>query len=321
MKRMIWCLGLATLVGLIASATGATSISAAPTAQQSSAWTGFYFNNMYLQGNPVFTRDDPYIDFNWGYWGPGGGIPGTNFSVRWLRWLYMDRAGNWTFLTITDDGVRVWVDNQLIIDAWYDQPPTQHTATRHLTQGYHLVQMEYYQHLVNAEAHFQVRYGEPTPPQPQPQPGPQPFDLAIDTRSPHFSKGGDAFGWNAFDNGYYGIAYWTYNNLFALYRYNWARWNLPPTRACHYEVSIYLPHRIATTRQARYWIAHNGRFDSRTVNQAAYTNRWVSLGTFDFHGRGGEYVSLSDVTGEPYLSTFVVFDSVNFAPRCTMWGW
>ncbi|MCI0478655.1 MAG: PA14 domain-containing protein [Anaerolineales bacterium] len=321
MKRIFWFLGLATLVGLIASATGATSISAAPTAQQSSAWTGFYFNNMYLQGNPVFTRDDPYIDFNWGYWGPGGGIPGTNFSVRWLRWLYMDRAGNWTFLTITDDGVRVWVDNQLIIDAWYDQPPTQHTATRHLTQGYHLVQMEYYQHLVNAEAHFQVRYGAPTPPQPQPQPGPQPFDLAIDTRSPYFSKGGDAFGWNAFANGYYGIAYWTYNNAYTRYLYNWARWHLPPTRACHYEVSVYLPQRVATTRHARYSIAHNGRYESRSVNQSAYTNQWVSLGTFDFHGRGGEYVSLTDVTGEPFLSTLVVFDSVNFAPRCTMWGW
>jgi hypothetical protein len=313
MKRNVGSNGIALLFILIVSIA---TLGAAPSPQQSTAWTGFYFNNMYLQGNPVFTCNDLYIDFNWGPWGPGGGIPGTNFSVRWIRWLYMDRAGNWTFLTITDDGVRVWVDNQLIIDAWYDQPPTQHTATRYLTQGYHLVQMEYYQHLVNAEAHFQVRYEAP---QPQPQPGPQPFDLAIDTRNPYFSKGGDSAGWFAFANGYGGTAFATYNNLYAWYRYNWARWNLPPTRACHYEVSVYIPQRVATTRNARYWIAHNGRFDSRTVNQSLYTNQWVPLGTFDFHGRGGEYVSLSDVTGEPFLSTIIVFDAVNFAPRCTMW--
>jgi hypothetical protein len=275
---------------------------------------------MYLQGNPVFTREDPYIDFNWHTGGPGGGIPGTNFSVRWQRWLYMDRAGNWTFLTITDDGVRLWVDNQLVIDAWYDQPATQHTTTRNLAQGYHLVQMEYYQHLVNAEAHFQFYYTA-TPPQPQPgpQPGPQPFDLAVDTRSPYFSKGGDPNGWFPFANGYYGTAFWTYNNAYTLYRYNWARWSLPPTRACWYEVSVYLPQRVATTGNAKYWIAHNSRYESRRVNQAVYTNQWVSLGTFDFHGRGGEYVSLSDVTGERFLSTIVVVDSVNFAPRCTMW--
>lgn len=317
MKRGIW---FSTFALIFILSVSVITISAAPPAQHSTAWTGFYFNNISLQGSPVFTRDDPYINFNWGTAGPGGGIPGTNFSVRWLRWLYMDRTGDWTFLTITDDGVRVWVDNQLIIDAWHDQPPTQRTATRYLTQGYHLVQMDYYQRLVNAEAHFQVRYGTPTPPPPPPQPGPQPFDLAIDTRNPYFSKGGDPAGWFAFANGYGGTAFATYNNFAAWYRYNWARWNLPPTRACHYEVSVYIPQRVATTRQARYWIAHSGRFDARTVNQAAYTNQWVPLGTFYFHGRGGEYVSLSDVTGERFLSTILVFDAVNFAPRCTMWG-
>jgi hypothetical protein len=314
MKSAIWFVGFAVLL-ILTSATGAVPVSAAPAAQGTTAWVGYYFNNMYLQGSPAFTRDDLYIDFNWGSWGPGSGIPGTNFSARWLRWLYMDKPGNWTFLTITDDGVRLWVDNQLVIDAWYDQPATQHAVTRNLTQGYHLVQMEYYQHLVTAEAHFQVYYNAAPPP----QPGPQPFDLAIDTRSPYFSKGGDPGGWFSFANGYYGIAYWTYNNSYTQYRYNWARWSLPPTRACYYEVSVYIPQRVATTRNARYWIAHNGNYETRSVNQAVYTSQWVPLGTFDFHGRGGEYISLSDVTGERFLSTVVVMDSVNFAPRCTMW--
>ena len=85
MKRVTWFVGLMFLL-IVTSASSAVTISAASAMQQATSWTGYYFNNMYLQGGPVFTRDDPYIDFNWGTWGPGGGIPGTNFSVRWLRW-------------------------------------------------------------------------------------------------------------------------------------------------------------------------------------------------------------------------------------------
>jgi hypothetical protein len=317
MKRTICFVGLVLLI--VTSATSATPVSAAPAAQGTLAWSGFYFNNMNLQGSPVFTRDDGTIDFNWGTGGPGGSIPGTNFSVRWLRWVYVDQAGSYTGTTITDDGVRLWVDAQLVIDAWYDQPPTAHAATLNLTQGYHLVRMEYYQNCCAAEAHLQVSKNVTPPPPPSPQPGPQPFDLAIDTHSPYFSKGGDPAGWFAFANGYYGIAYWTYNSAYTQYRYNWARWRLPPTRACYYEVSVYIPGRVATTRNARYWIAHNSRYEVRSVNRAVYTNQWVLLGTFDFNGRGGEYVLLSDLTYEPFYSTAVVMDSVNFAPRCTMW--
>ena len=96
---------------------------------------------MNLQGNPVFVRDDPNIDFVWGS-GVRRRIPGTDFSVRWIRWLFMDRPGSWTFTVITDDGVRLWVDDQLVIDVWYDQPATTHATTLNLTQAFHLVRME-----------------------------------------------------------------------------------------------------------------------------------------------------------------------------------
>jgi hypothetical protein len=60
MKRVIWFVGIVLLL-IVTSAIGAAPASAAPAAQQANAWTGYYFNNMYLQGSPVFTRDDPYI--------------------------------------------------------------------------------------------------------------------------------------------------------------------------------------------------------------------------------------------------------------------
>jgi hypothetical protein len=53
----------------------------------------------------------------------------------------------------------------------------------------------------------------------------------------------------------------------------------------------------------------------RVVNQNTNGDRWVSLGTYRFAGSGGEYVSLSDVTFEPYVSRLVAFDAVKWEPR------
>ncbi|MEW5718745.1 MAG: PA14 domain-containing protein, partial [Chloroflexota bacterium] len=98
-------------------------------AQSATAWTGSYFANANLQGNPAFVREDPNIDFAWGNASPGSGIPADNFSVRWTRWLYLDAPGNWTFVTTTDDGARLFIDDQLVIDAWQDQQLTTRSVT------------------------------------------------------------------------------------------------------------------------------------------------------------------------------------------------
>jgi hypothetical protein len=54
-------------------------------------------------------------------------------------------AGTYTFTATADDGIRVWVDGVLIIDAWKNQAATTYTATRTLTAGDHQVKVEYYE--------------------------------------------------------------------------------------------------------------------------------------------------------------------------------
>jgi hypothetical protein len=44
-----------------------------------------------------------------------------------------------------DDGIRLWVDGDLLIDAWTDQSPTSYQVTRTLTAGSHAVKVEYYE--------------------------------------------------------------------------------------------------------------------------------------------------------------------------------
>jgi hypothetical protein len=63
-----------------------------------------------------------------------------------------------------------------------------------------------------------------------------------------------------------------------------------------------VPRCNGTAQQAKYRIVHNGVTDVRTVNQNAYYDVWVSLGSFSFAGTGGEYVELTDATGESYTT-------------------
>jgi hypothetical protein len=96
--------------------------------------------------------------------------------------------------------------------------------------------------------------------------------------------------------------------------YNWARW-YPQLGQGTYEVFVFIPARYSTTAQARYWISHGDGFTLRVVNQSALGGQWVSLGTYRFAGSRGDYVSLADVTYEPYVSRLIAFDAVKWERR------
>jgi len=90
---------------------------------------GEYFNNMDLSGIPALTRIDPQIDF---YWNPGPnpppGINEDSFSVRWTGELEAVFSEPVTFITGSDDGVRLYLDGELIIDNWTDHDRTENRS-------------------------------------------------------------------------------------------------------------------------------------------------------------------------------------------------
>ena len=86
-------------------------------------------------------------------------------------------------------------------------------------------------------------------------------------------------------------------------------------QAATYEVFVYIPQNHATTGNARYWISHTGGFTLREVNQSLYSGQWVSLGTYIFSGTTEDYISLSDVTYETYLSHKVAWDAIKWEKR------
>jgi len=77
-----------------------------------------YFNNPNLEGKPVLTRVDPNINFEWGEGVPHPFLNADNFSVRWIGKLKSPKTGIYRFGMSVDDGVRVYIDNKLIIDEW-----------------------------------------------------------------------------------------------------------------------------------------------------------------------------------------------------------
>jgi glucose/arabinose dehydrogenase len=108
-------------------------------------FSGNYYNNTTLSGTPVLTRNDPTVSFNWGNGSPAASITSDNFSVRWTK-THTFEAGAYNFSTMSDDGVRLYLDNTLIIDNWTDHGPTTDNALTYVTQGPHIIKLEYYEH-------------------------------------------------------------------------------------------------------------------------------------------------------------------------------
>jgi hypothetical protein len=144
--------------------------------------------------------------------------------------------------------------------------------------------------------------------------GQEPEAVIVDDISKGFVKGGRPAGWRTEPEGYNGHLTWTQNNNRMRPHYNWARW-YPRLQAQRYEVLAYIPERYSTTAKARYWISHADGLTLKIVNQSANGKRWVSLGTYWFQGNKNDYVSLADVTYEPYLSRLIAFDAVKWVPR------
>ncbi|MHC4112615.1 MAG: LamG-like jellyroll fold domain-containing protein, partial [Planctomycetota bacterium] len=95
----------------------------------------------------VLVRIDPNINFDWDTGSPDPSVNADNFSIRWTGQIAVPTGGEtYTFTTETDDGVRLWVNGQLIIDQWIDQAPTPHSGDIELNDlGPYDIRMEYYE--------------------------------------------------------------------------------------------------------------------------------------------------------------------------------
>ncbi|MHC4532948.1 MAG: PA14 domain-containing protein, partial [Planctomycetota bacterium] len=133
------------------------------TAGESGGVKAEYFSGMDLS-NLVLTRVDPQIDFNWG--DPGGPDPSVGddqFSARWTGEVEVAFTETYTFYTNSDDGIRLWIDGQPLVENWTNHAPTENKGAIDLVAGntYSLV-MEYYEDGGGAVA--ELRWSSPRTP-------------------------------------------------------------------------------------------------------------------------------------------------------------
>lgn len=107
---------------------------------------GAYFANKTLSGTAALQRTDATVNFYWATNSPGAGIPVDGFSIRWSGQVKALVGGSYSFCTVSDDGVRLWVNNNPVVDNWTDHGPSENCGQVTLNAGqlYNL-KMEYYE--------------------------------------------------------------------------------------------------------------------------------------------------------------------------------
>jgi hypothetical protein len=152
MFRKLWSL-LAALTLILTMTGPAQAQTPEPPRVQHTAplWDVSYWNNRTLSGRPVVTDTDDALNHDWGNGAPRDGVNANRFSARWTRYIDV-AAGTYRFTATSDDGIRVYVDSDVVIDQWYDHAPQTFTADVSLTDGHHLVKVEYYENMGGAVA-------------------------------------------------------------------------------------------------------------------------------------------------------------------------
>jgi hypothetical protein len=117
--------------------------------------TGSYYDNVDLTSLKV-TRTDATVNFNWGDGSPDPSIYQDTFSVRWAGQIKPKYSETYTFYITSDNGRRVWVNDQLIIDQWIDNWDITYSGTIALQAGQKYdIKIEYFENYGGANIKFE----------------------------------------------------------------------------------------------------------------------------------------------------------------------
>jgi galactose oxidase len=119
----------------VAGGTGGTGIGLSAT----------YWDNIDFSGADL-TRTDGTVNFNWGAGSPDPSIGVDSFSARWTGQIQPTSSGDWTFFTTSDDGIRLDINGQRIIDNWSDHAPATNSGKINLQAGQKYdIKLEFYE--------------------------------------------------------------------------------------------------------------------------------------------------------------------------------
>ena len=109
-----------------------------------SDWQASYFANRNLEGEPVLVQEVPAVDFDWGLGSPAPVVPVDNFSARFERVLNFIPDTYRLCICNLDDGARLIIDDQLVLDDWQEGAARDLIVERPLS-GEHRIRIEYFE--------------------------------------------------------------------------------------------------------------------------------------------------------------------------------
>jgi beta-glucosidase len=122
---------------------------------------GEYFSNEELKGTPALVRTDKHVHFDWGEGSFAPSQPVDHFSIRWTGYFVPKKSGDYKFFTSADDGVRLYIGDETVINDWQRHAQTVDTYARHLEAGQaYKIRLEYFEAVGSAIVGFGVTSAE-----------------------------------------------------------------------------------------------------------------------------------------------------------------
>jgi hypothetical protein len=115
-------------------------------------WEARYYNSINMDGDVAYIRDDKNADPNTALYvawsdSPAPGVNADYFSVDWERTVYFPCTCTYRFNAAYDDGMRVYVDGQLLFDQLSPNNGPRSPVDRYLRQGKHFVEVQYVEYV------------------------------------------------------------------------------------------------------------------------------------------------------------------------------
>ncbi|MFZ0544418.1 MAG: PA14 domain-containing protein [Candidatus Promineifilaceae bacterium] len=166
-KQLLFTIFSTALLALVATLISSNSAYAAPL----NSFDVTYYNNIDFTGRSVHTVESS-INHDWGTSSPHPRINPDTFSAKYLGSFELEE-GTYEFTATVDDGIRLMVDGNVVIEAYYDQAPTTYTESINVSSGTHTITVEYYERYGSAVLVVdweKIGGPSPTPPPPTPTP-------------------------------------------------------------------------------------------------------------------------------------------------------
>ncbi|HMO16740.1 MAG TPA: PA14 domain-containing protein [Oligoflexia bacterium] len=119
-------------------------------------WRAAYFQNADLSGLPFGTYHESIPNHDWGQNSPKPGMPVDYFSVRWESLMILSEDTDVNFSTLSDDGVRLFLDSELLINQWKPTNSLSFSVTKGLKAGTYRIKLEYFDQERDAKVFLKI---------------------------------------------------------------------------------------------------------------------------------------------------------------------